>query len=266
MSTWTTYEIGQEGPFKKKIKEIIFQSDTFIVYMDEKDTIQWFAQHSGVLHESFGEIQNKVSDWESKANKLFKKEDAYDIKTILAEAYARILDDKNIFLARDIIDRAIERIKIQGAELLKQYYSIASLIATLLILLVILFTKLNKGYFINSIGRDEYDIWMTMLFGGIGAFIFTIIKLKDYRPDILISKFFHFLDGVLRIFYGTIGGLVIAIAIKSNLVFGFLNNIDKTIYVSAFIGICAGASEAIIPSLIKQLEAKSTSNSANHES
>jgi len=63
-----------------------------------------------------------------------------------------------------------------------------------------------------------------------------------------------------------IGGLVVAIAIKSNLVFGFLNNIDKTIYVSAFIGICAGASEAIIPSLIKQLEAKSTSNSANHES
>ena len=250
------YSIGQEGPLGKKIKDIVFRSDAVIVFMDTEDTIQWFRVSRENFPENFGEIQNKVSDWESKVNKLFKKEQAYDFKLLLAEAFARILHDKSIEQARDIINRVIKRAEKQGGELLKQYYAISSLIATIIICIVIWFSKYNKFAIETNYGNDEYKIWMTMLFGGIGAFIFTIVRLKNYKADIEISKFVHIIDGVLRIFYGIIFGLVISIAIKSNLVLGFLNQVEKSIYVSIFLGICAGASEILIPSLIKQIETK----------
>jgi hypothetical protein len=252
------YEIGKIGPLGKGIKDLVIRTDTFIVYMDMDDTIQWATIGYGEFDENFGEIQNKVSDWESKVNNLFRKRDAYDIKCILAEAYARILDDRNILLARDIINRAIDTIQKQGSEILKQYYAISSFIMTLLVGYLIYLSKYNKHFIEHRYGRDEYIIWMTMLFGGIGAFIFTIIRLRNYKPDIVISKSVHSLDGFLRIFYGIIAGLIIAIAIKSNFVLGLLNQTGKDIYVTSFLGICAGASEVIIPNLVKQIEVKST--------
>lgn len=250
------YEIGKTGPMGAIIKEVILRSNTFIVYMDSENTIQWFTSDYGNFHENFGEIQNKVSDWESKTNKLFNKKESYNIKCILAEAYARILDDRNINSARDIINRAINRIEKQGKEILKQNYIITSLITTIIICIAIFIVKYNKLDIEQKFGKDEYKIAMTMLFGGIGAFVFTIIRLKDYKADIVISRFVHILDGLLRIFYGLIAALIIALAIKSNLLLGFLNQIDKSIYLSVFLGICAGASEVLIPSLIKQVEDK----------
>ena len=255
--SYSDLELGQVGPMGRPIKDIIMQAQTFIVYIDDEDEIQWATEGYENFHENFGEIQNRVSEWETKVNKLFNKTEAHDLKCLLAEAYARILDNKNIDLARNIIDSAVDTIQKQGREILKQYYAIASFFTALAICLVIFLSKFNKKVIESLYGLDEYCVWMTMLFGGIGAFIFTIIRLKSYQPDIVISKTVHMLDGILRIFYGVIFGLIIAVAIKSNILLGFLDQVQKNIYMSVFMGICAGASEMLIPNLIKQIEVKS---------
>lgn len=256
--TMHDYKINEAGPLGKKIKDIISITDLHIVYLDYDDTIQWYMYECPDLDADFGEIQNKISDWEAKANKLFSKKDAYSIKCILAEAYARLLNKQDVSLARDIIERATERVVKQGREILRQCYIISSISFAILICLFIFASKSYRNNIIDSYGMESYTIWMTMLFGGIGAFIFTIIRARSYKPDILISKFVHVLDGLLRVFYGIIAGLVIAIAIKSNLVLGFLNQYENSVYISVFLGICAGASEILIPSLIKQVESMST--------
>jgi len=249
------YQIGGEDRFGKKIKDILFHSDAVIVYINSDDVISWYRASCDDFHENFGEIQNKISEWESKINDLFSKK-GYRLNRLLAEAYVRILHDRNIVQSRDIINRVIKTVEKRGRELLKQYYAISSFVTTVLISLLIWLSKYNKVNIEAIYGKEEYKIWMTMLFGGIGAFVFTIVRLRNYKADIEISKNVHILDGVLRIFYGIIFGLVIAIAIKSNLLLGFLNQIDKSVYVSVFLGICAGASEILIPSLIKQIETK----------
>jgi hypothetical protein len=257
-----SYEIGQPGPFGKKIKDVIIQSDEVIVYMDEADTIQWSTEGYTSFHKDFGEVENKISDWESKINNIFNRKNAYGFKSVLAEGYARILEQKDISLARDIIDRTIDRVQKQGSEVLKQCYAFSSLISTLVILILIFLIRLYKSEVLMVFDNDHdiYDILLTILFGGIGAYIFTTLRLKQYKPEIVISKGVHIWDGILRIFYGMIGGLLVSIAIKSNIAFGFLNKGDKNFYVTVFLGTIAGASEGFIPSLIKQIEAK-TGNS-----
>jgi hypothetical protein len=188
---------------------------------------------------------------------LFEKEEAYGYKTILAEGYARLFSEGNLKLARDVINRGANTITIQGSEKLKQYYSFAATIFTILVACMIFFSRWNKLWIVSNFGIEEYIIWMTMLFGGIGAYVFTTIKSKNYKPNIEISKKIHAFDGGLRIFYGVIAGLIIAIAIRSNLVLGFLNKIEKSVYVMVFVGVCAGASDLIIPNIVKQVEKKS---------
>jgi hypothetical protein len=85
----TTYQSGQKGPTGSIIKTIIIQGLNFIVYLDENDNIEWSTESDYWDYPpEFGSVQNRISFWESFSNKIFSKEDAYDYKCLLAEAYA----------------------------------------------------------------------------------------------------------------------------------------------------------------------------------
>lgn len=259
ISNYFDYKVNEEGPLGKKIKDIIIRSENLIVYLDEEETIQWSTRDLDIDVNSFGSIQNRISFWESVSNKLFSKTDSYDYKCLLAESYARILDSKSSDLANDSLERTVDRMQKHGREILKQVYLLSTFGSTLVVMIILLVVVFGKNYFLEFIAIDSYEIIVTSLFGGIGAFIFSVLRLRNYTPDIVISKSIHKIDGALRVFYGLISGLVIAIGVKSNVILGFINQIELTIYVKTFLGIIAGASEVIIPNLIKQIEDKTSS-------
>jgi hypothetical protein len=251
------YKVGEVGPTGSMIKEIIIQSVDYIVYMDEGDNIQWSTEDNYTeFHPQFGSIQNRVSYWESVSNKLFSKFDAYDYKCLLAEAYARIIDDKNIDLSNDIIALTVNRIEKSGKEVLKQDYILSSFACTCLVIGLIVAAIIGKQYLVLKLSQDAFQVILTALFGGVGAFVFATLRLRTYSPELAISKHIHRVDGALRVFYGIISGLIIAVGIKSDVILGFISKVPSTIYLEVFLGIIAGASEVVIPNLIKQVEGK----------
>lgn len=257
--TCIDYKLNELGPMGKKIKEIIMQEDAYIVYLDSDDVIQWYTYGYDKFDANFGEIQNKVAMWESISNNIFNSKLAYDMKSQLAEAYARYFDNpKNIKAARDIIALTSERVMIIGKEILKQVYIKASIISTLLILILLYVIKYYNLELILAYGQNYYDVIVTMLFGGIGAFIFTVLRVKTYKPNINVNKRIHVIDGMSRIFYGIIAGLIIAVAIKSNLLLGYMNN--GNIYTFCIMGIVAGASDLFIPNIINHIGGKALEN------
>ncbi len=241
--------------FGKKIKEIILSSNTFIVFMDEDDVIQW-ATSGHAECENFGEIQNQISYWESISNRLFTKQESYDYKSLLAEGYARVLDEGKLENAQKIIAQTVERIERHGKEVLRQKYLMAGLTSSAVIAVLIILTIFLKGFLLNILDRNVLAICLSGLMGGMGAFVSSMIRSKNYNPDITISKQIHVIDGVLRIIYGVIAGAIIAIGIKANIIFGFINELDKSIYVTTFLGAIGGASELLLPNIIKQIEDK----------
>jgi len=241
-----------EPTLGKKIKELILASDTFIVYMDDNDVIQWSSDKDDVL----GDIPNQISYWETISNKLFSREESYDYKCLLAEGYARVLDGEHANVAQKIIDQAVDRITTHGREMLRQQYVLASLFSTAVIGALLILSIASKEWILSYVGQNAFDIYLAGLFGGVGAFVSTMTRSKKYDPEITISKKIHTIDGILRIIYGIIVAGLIAIGIKANLMFGFINGIEKNIYVFAFLGAVGGASEIIFPSIIKKIENK----------
>jgi hypothetical protein len=114
----------------------------------------------------------------------------------------------------------------------------------------------SKEWILSYVGQNAFEIYLAGLFGGVGAFVSTMTRSKKYDPEITISKKIHTIDGILRIIYGIIVAGLIAIGIKANLIFGFINGNEKNIYVFAFLGAVGGASEIIFPSIIKKIENK----------
>ena len=241
----------------KTIKELILASDTFIVYLDSDNTIQWSATGHEQWGQDFGKIQNQVSLWESISNKLFDANDSYAYKALLAEAYGRMFDGGNDASAQDIIDQTVERIKKQGKEILRQQYILSSLFTMILVVVFIFAIVMNKSALINRISYDGYRILLTGLFGGVGAFVSTMLRAKNYEAEIALGKTVHRIDGFLRIVYGVIAGVVISLGIKSNIILGFIKDANKNSFVEIFIGAIAGASEVLLPNIIKKIEDKS---------
>jgi hypothetical protein len=254
---YTTLKIG-ERPRKigRKIKEIISKEKSHIVYLDENDIICTSKDSKVVLSKEFGHIQNLISSWESICNSLFSKEEAYEIKCLLAEGYGRMFEKNDYSAAKKIIDQTAERIKHQGEQILRQDYLISSLTTTCVIIFILFVTILSKRLIIQYVNPRLYEIFITALFGGVGAFISTMIRARNYQADISTSRHIHRIDGFIRIIYGLIAGVMIAIGIKANILFGFINHIETNMYVLPFLGAIGGASEMLLPNIIKQFDSE----------
>ncbi len=71
------------------------------------------------------------------------------------------------------------------------------------------------------------------------------------------------IDGFLRVFYGLVASLLIAIGVRANLLLGFVNTSESNVYVMLFLGAMGGASEWFLPNIIKQFDEKQNVESAD---
>jgi len=252
---YNTLKVGDiDTTLNKVIKDVIFTSNTFIVYMDEQNVIQWSAVGHTQFGNNFGKIQNQISYWESICNKLFKPNDANELKMLLAEAYARMLDEGNDASAQQIIDDAVERIKKEGGEILRLQYLVSSLITTAILILFLTIIVLVKNCLLNVMSYEIYKLLTAGLLGGIGAFMATMIRSYKYKADVTSSKSVHRLDGFLRIVYGMFAGVIIILGIKSNIFLGFIKDSSNNRFLEILICLIGGSSEIILPNIIKKIE------------
>jgi len=252
---YSELKIGQKvEEFNRTIKEIISKDKDHIVYIDEHGTICTSNDLSFVVTTEFGKIQNRISYWESVCNRVFSKKEALDLKCLLAEGYARMYESNDFNAANEIINDATKRIEVQGKQILRQDYLIASLYCTLVIITLLIFSILFKDFILRYLSKNVFHIYVTALFGGIGAFVSTMIRARKYKAEISSSRRIHMIDGSLRVFYGLIASLLIALGIKANLLLGFINATESNVYVLFFMGAIGGASEWFLPNIIKQFE------------
>lgn len=165
-----------------------------------------------------------------------------------------MLADRNMDAARAIVDQTVLRITRHGKDILRQRYLLASLVGTAVVAGVLLLVLLGRGLFQPLFTADGYHVLVASLFGGIGAFVSTILRANTYDAEIYSSPRIHEIDGLLRIVYGVIGGGVVALGIKANLIFGLINDTTVTVFVLAFLAAISGASEMIMPSIIGRFE------------
>jgi hypothetical protein len=252
---YTTLRIGDK-PRKlgRKIKEIISKEKTHIVYLDENDVICTSKDNKVMLTKDFGNIQNLISFWESICNSLFSKPVAFEMKCLLAEGYGRMFEKNDYSAALKIVKQTSVRIRHMGEQVLRQDYVVSSLITASVIILILFLTVIFKGYILRHINSLIYEVFITALFGGIGAFLSTMIRARNYKGDISTSRQIHKIDGFLRIIYGLIAGVIIGIGIKADILFGFLNLSGTSTYVLPFLGAIGGASEFLLPNIIKQFD------------
>lgn len=241
-----------------KIQDIVYQSEQFIVFLSEDYSSNWVTSEDyDGYPDDFGLITNRVRVLELLAENLFKGKVLRELNFCSAEGLARVLDDKKTTNANKVLDAVEETIKERGRQVLKIEFIHFSFLTTLVVMALLIFSWLARESFIFLLGQNAYEIILAVLCGGIGAFVSTFLRSLKFEGDIRVSLTVYRLDGFLRIFYGLIAGFVIALAVKSNMILGLINDLDNvslSLALLGFIATVAGASESLIPSIIQKME------------
>lgn len=236
---------------------IVYSSTDFIVTIDEELSLNWLTTDDYTVYApDFGEVVGSCDLSDALIDRIFDDDfNRFAYKKLLGSVIGRILDDKDSTGARKLLAIIDDRISEHGKERVRMIYMYSAigtvLVVGFLLAIVVLFGGYLQAKFLDP---TRYQIILSILLGGVGAFITTFARFNNYKGSLIAGVPIHRLDGFLRIFYGLVAGLIIYLAMKANVLIGFASDTKYIPWLYYFIAMVAGASEVLIPNLIKQTE------------
>lgn len=114
------------------------------------------------------------------------------------------------------------------------------------------------------LGRTAFDVLIGGSFGSLGALLSVLTRSREIRMDSAAGPLVHYLEGSARVVVGMAGAFLVVLAIKANLVLGIAANAE--VYGTSLLAVLcvvAGASERLVPSLIRYVEDSVTPTKAS---
>ena len=235
---------------------LAYQTKKFYVAIDSDINLNWYANEDLNYASDFGEVVSQVSLTEALVDRIFEdKKNRISYKKILGDVLSRILDEGNSKTAKLIMEEAKLRILGHSKEKVRMAYIKSAVLSVIFVGILVILTVLFKKNVLLAVGDKEiFRIIICTFLGGIGAFITTFSRFQNYQGSIIAGLPIHRLDGCLRVFYGLIAGIIISLAIKGRVLAGFADS--QPTWLLYFFAMVAGASEALIPNLIRQAESQ----------
>jgi len=253
---WGFCEGTYEPSSGKTIKKLIMNSRDYIVFLDEKLCLQWEVtnQYSGD-YELFKVVMPRVAELEGLSNTFnLPEHQLIEFKTLLGTAIVMMLEEEDEPIARKLLNKANTYLKARMTERARMWCLLSSSCVVLLALISILLLWIFKTDITNRFGTTAFDVVLGTQMGAIGALISIITRSNKMLVNVSAGKTIHYLEGTARIIVGMLGALLVALAIKANIFFGMINSSENTLAVLLTVCTVAGASERIVPSIIKQVE------------
>jgi hypothetical protein len=257
VASFMVFNEGQIEPtHNKRIKTLILKTDHFIVYLDDELSVQWSTINvqDGDFASDFGAVTNRESYLEEIAKGLLSPSQHKSYQRLLAESIARLLDDRDSANAKEILDKAESFLKARSTERARRWFIAAAAASTCVALLSILLLWIFRDGVSSRIGITAFEVAIATGTGSLGALISVVLRLHKLNVDAFAGKGVHYFEGVMRVLGGMAGALLVGLAIKSGLILGTINSSEKSLTLLLAVSIVAGASERIVPNLIKQVE------------
>jgi hypothetical protein len=254
-----TDDDGIFHPLNKKVHILIVdEPEQFIVFLDEELFLHWWYYDSTYRSqvEGYGEVVSRVANLEATSIRLLEDSQLEAFRRLLGESVARLLQDKKPHNAQLVLDQAELFMRARSREHAKIWYLSASLLTTLPVLLSSLFLWKNRqgiaAYF--GVGEGAVHVLLGAAMGSLGALISVLLRSDKLKIDVSAGRTVHYFEGALRILLGMMAGLLFVFAVKADVLLSIINTSGRAIVILLVIAIIAGASERLLPNLIKQLE------------
>ena len=238
----------------KKIYTLVEADKNYIVYLDDDLSPEWSLTDDYDLTgmEYFGYAASRIGVLEGYAKAMLRKKQLAPLNRLLAEAMARVLGQKDDTRAKDTLNMADKYLQARGQENARTWYIYGAGSITLFSMIALIWSWLARFEIRELLGVTTHEVIMAACLGSIGAFASILLRSKTITIDAAAGSYIHYIESAARVIIGAIGGSLMALAIKANIILG-------TVQAYGPAGVCffcmaAGASERILPGLIRVAE------------
>ena len=253
--------VGSNDPTGSKITKIFSKGDEYLVYEvatknsseSIKVLIDTQIEDDTEKADNFSMIRGKFTRIKGM---LYKVTDDTSIKTRISHITSHGINGKPDE-ANKQFDELIEEIEIEYTNQSK--HRINFIFTTMLI--VIVSVIISSFIYHQNLLQDTpiiRDLVFTTTGALIGGFISISRKLKSIIFQKDISNRIYVFYSIERMLIASLAGATLYFAIKSNIVFGLIKELENPIYGYILFSTAAGFSETLIPNLLIKLEKESS--------
>jgi hypothetical protein len=249
-------EGDMDPTMRKRIHTLIVASSDYIVYLDDDLFVEWAFDPGNIeaVEQDFGDVANEVGHLETLSMVLLTSRYMEPFRRLLGEALARIIAENNPAGARAILAKAAAFLQSRSQEQARLWYLKGSGIACALAIAaasVILWFRSDVD---ARLGADAATIAIGTCLGGLGAMLSILTRTSTIPVDAAAGAKLHYIESAARVLVGMCGALVVSMAVKANIVLGLANGTAPEGAVLLVLSLAAGASERILPGVIKKVE------------
>lgn len=226
---------------QKKIKKLIGASEDYIVFLDEEDNVEW-SENEMEQHDKHGILIARMTDLQELSATLIPKKMLLDLRHQLGTGLARSFEG-DVLGAERALSAAEDRLK----ERIRSLYVFGGLGGSGLAALLGIFAWVMRGCMGKTIEDLKFAIFTSACAGAIGALVSVL--LKKQVPLVSAQPSLYFFDGALRILLGALAGFVAGLAIKADILLGFIGREESYVFVLACC--LAGVAERFVPNLVE---------------
>jgi hypothetical protein len=244
------YKIGDKDPNGEIITNIYSVSEKYFLYEIKKNgLVNRIIKEKLCDAKKINEISSLLAQF---TTYLTNRRDRRNNAQIVANAIGNSLDDN--------IDYSVKYLQGQIGikEKERQTKNRLSYLLTCLIIVIlntIISLVLNAFEIDNVIYKHTCFLFTIATFGSFGGFISVSFKVHKLDVEIFNNSNLQIWIGLSRIFIAMISSLIVFALIKSNIVFGFIADLDNKYIYYSMAGL-SGFSEYFIPNMLMLLGKK----------
>jgi hypothetical protein len=245
ITNWKDWDVGTINS-KGKITKVHCKTNHFIIY--DVDREKWFQYHTE------SDIINRTAS--------IQKEWSAVINLISSETERKKYSPKIIGALRECFQGNSEAAKFKLEKIyasITSYKIIKGRLQYLSGAIVIMIVGSIFCYLINEETETRHFILIGSIFFGLSAGVLSVgSRLNNIIINIEADHFwYYFIYGATRIFMSAISSVLVYVLIKSNILFGIVN--ESNYYMFFSLGALSGFSESFIPNALRKVDNKTNS-------
>ncbi|HEV2265570.1 MAG TPA: hypothetical protein VGR79_13695 [Stellaceae bacterium] len=237
------------------VHHLVLSNERFIVFLDDALDIDWTT---GKVYEGYKDqkahnaIINDAALLEATPCNGLPVATKTQFKRLIGEGIARSLDH-DYDGAKKMLRAATDYILARSQETSRWWYLSASAGMTLPFVVLGGGFWLFRTFLIQSLGEGPFWLFLAGCAGAVGALLSVIGRAGKQTFDCSAGQWLHYLEGASRICAGAISGLVIGLAVRSELVLAVLARGTRMATVMVLAAVAAGYGERLATSIISDI-------------
>jgi hypothetical protein len=249
-----------------KIKVLIIATEDYVVHVNTEGNVEWGTtpEYDAAILENKAYDSSKLNAILLEAARLevipcegLTEKGKIEFKRLLGEAhaFAFALDYKS---AGKMIVAAEQYITARCEETSRVWYLTASSYATIPFLILGSLVWIFRGRYAEFVGAEV--LWLTIATsaGAVGALFSVIARTGHLKLDCSAGWNLHQWEASSRIVAGAISGLLVALAVRSEVILGPLAGGGRLHLIMILAALAAGAGERLATSIISKFDTPNT--------